>query len=64
MLDPYDTDEQEQLSVNGCDSSWTLYWCIQIQPILLTVTEIQRKCTVKHNTLVPHNNGSPYATFK
>jgi len=56
MLDPSDTSQQEQLSVSGCNSSWTLYWCIQIHPIVLTVNEIQRKCTVKHNTLVPHNN--------
>jgi hypothetical protein len=56
MLDPSDTSEQEQLSVSGCDSSWTLYWCIQIHPFVLTVTDIQRKRTVKHNTLVPHNN--------
>jgi len=56
MLDPSDTSEQQQLSVSGCDSSWTLYWCIQIHPIVLTVNEVQRKCTVKHNTFVPLNN--------
>jgi hypothetical protein len=37
-------------------SNFYITFYIQIQPVVFTVTEIQGKYSVKHNTLILYNN--------